>query len=180
VTILTALLITLGLHGFAGADAPLPTHAAPAAPADSGEAELTPEVDPGLVSLVRAVESAWWGGEAEPLAPYLGRRGVGLSLAGGEIADAWFSRNQARFLLDRLLRSSDTVRFEFIRYRNLAGGPGRPNATAVWEHRPAPDALSRQLVFLSLAQDGGRWVIAEVKTKDRGALLPERAGDTGR
>ncbi len=170
--LLLAVPVLLGLSGLAAGEpesVPSPANFASPAPAGPEGNPGPADLDPSLAALIRAVEEAWRGGSADPLAPYLGRRGVGLSLAGEDLADGWFSRNQALSLLDRLLRSSPTVRFEFVRFRNLDGSAGRPNAAAVWEHRRAPDQPSRQVVFLSLARDGEGWVVAELKTKEQRA-----------
>lgn len=139
------------------------------APADTAAGAAGAVVDPALAFVFSRVDSAWRSEEAAFLAPCIGRRGLGLSLAGGSAGDGWFSRNQALSVLDQLLRSSETVRFDFVRYRNLGGEGGRPNAAAIWERRRSRDALVRQVVFLSFAREEGKWVIAEVKTKDEGA-----------
>ncbi len=150
------------------------------APADSVVAAPEERVDPALAEVFTQVDFAWRSEDAAFLSPYIGRRGVGLSLAGETAEDGWFSRNQALSLLDRLLRSSETVRFDFVRYRNLAGDAGRPSAAAVWDRSRSHDALFRQIVFLSLAREEGRWVIAEVKTKDERAASPEGSRETDR
>jgi hypothetical protein len=158
----------------------LPAPAPSPAPADSVFAAPAGEVDPGLARVFSSVDSAWRSADALLLSPHIGRRGAGLSLAGEMTEEGWFSRNQALSLLDRLLRSSETVRFDFVRYRNLAGGAGRPNAAAVWDRRRGRDALIRQVLFLSLAREEGRWVIAELKTKDEGAAAPAGSREADR
>jgi len=123
--------------------------------------------DPAVAEVLFDFESAWRTCERERLAPWIARRGVGLSLGGGEHPEGWFSRNQALSILGRLIEGAETIRFEFVRFRNLHGRSGRPNATADWEHRDLSGASRRLAVFLSLGRENGRWTIAEIKVRDR-------------
>jgi hypothetical protein len=145
-------------------------------PRDTTEASGVDGVEPdsGLAASDAAVaevlfdfESAWRAGDRKRLVSWIARRGVGLSLGGGEHPEGWFSRNQALAILGRLIEGTETIQFEFVRFRNLHGRAGRPNAAAVWEQRDRSGELRRLAVFLSLGREDDRWTIAEIKVRDQ-------------
>ncbi|MBN1825136.1 MAG: hypothetical protein JW958_02645 [Candidatus Eisenbacteria bacterium] len=108
------------------------------------------------------VAEAWRSGDPARIAPHLGRRGLRLSFA-GRAPEGRYSANQALFLLEDLLREPGTVRFAFLRYRNLDGGEGRPSGVAERIRLGADGAPEREMVFISLVREEGRWMLAEMK-----------------
>lgn len=121
-------------------------------------------LDEGLRRVFLDVEAAWRTGRADSLLPHIGEKGALLPRSGGSRSER-FSRNQALYILQELMQGSETIRFEFLRFRNLDGADGRPNGAAVREARLPTGAVRRDLVFVALARQDDRWMIDEIRTK---------------
>jgi hypothetical protein len=139
----------------------------PARTLPGGIAAASEAVDPDFEAALRDLETAWRSGDIEALAPRLGKRGVGLSLAGDLGAAGWFSRNQALAILRPLLKSRPTSRFRLTQLGDSLDPGGRMSGAVEWECSTAPGVLSRRILFVSLARDEDRWTVAEIRTADR-------------
>lgn len=162
---LSRLLLTILLAGGAGTIA-LPVSASRTSVVEAGAgALLVPgSVDDGVRRVFLDIEEAWRSGRADPLALHIGARGLGLPGADGA-SPRRVSRNQALYILGGMLQGSETIRFEFLRFRNLEGNGGRPNGAALRETRLPSGASRRDLIFVALAKEGERWTIDEIRTK---------------
>ncbi|MFH1277935.1 MAG: hypothetical protein ABIK65_06115 [Candidatus Eisenbacteria bacterium] len=121
-------------------------------------------VDEGLRRVFLDVERAWRIGGADSLVRHIGERGALLPRSGEERSER-FSRSQALYILDGMMQGSETISFEFLRFRNLDGANGRPNGAAVREALLPGGAVRRDLVFVALARQDDRWTIDEIRTK---------------
>jgi hypothetical protein len=121
-------------------------------------------VDENLRRVFLDVEEAWRTGSAEGMARHIGERGALLPRPEGPTPER-YSRNQALYILERLMQGSETIRFEFLRFRNLDGADGRPNGAAVRETLLPTGAVRRDLVFVALTKQENRWTIDEIRTK---------------
>jgi len=133
--------------------AALPPSAGPAGSGSGTHASL---------AVFEEVAEAWRAGDAERIASHLGRRGVRLSFTRRAPAGR-YSSNQALFLLENLLREPPTVRFAYLRYRNLDGVEGRPSGVAERIRIGEDGSPEREMVFVSLVREEGRWMVAEIK-----------------
>jgi hypothetical protein len=139
----------------------------PARSIPGGTAATPAAVDPDYEAALRDLETAWRSGDVQALAPRLGKRGVGLSLAGDDGADGWFSRNQALAILRRLLESRPTSRFRLTQLGGFPDIGGRLSGAVEWECSTVPGVLTRRILFVSLAREEDRWTVAEIRTADR-------------
>lgn len=121
-------------------------------------------VDEELRRVFLDIEAAWRSGRADAVAGHIGERGALLPRSEGPRPER-YSRNQALYILERLMQGSETIRFEFLRFRNLDGAEGRPNGAAIRETLLPTGELFRDLVFVALTKQDDRWTIDEIRTK---------------
>lgn len=129
---------------------------------------LCPDNNPACPEYIFSrVAEAWRSGRVAPVEEYLSRNGIHFSLSMDYPYHGYYSSNQALFILDDLLRGSETTRFEFVRFSNLEGGGGSPTGAAERAYRSGVNDEKEEMVFISLTMDEGRWAIHQIKTTPR-------------
>ena len=110
------------------------------------------------------IESAWKAGDAETISSFVGDGKV-LVQTGPGGRGGFYSRPQVFYLLKRMFKETELLRFEFVKFHNLEK-PGRKVYAIAYRSSRAlrSDKVSQDKVYITLGREGKDWVIVEIKT----------------
>jgi hypothetical protein len=137
---------------------------APRAAADSLPAEVRLRPAPVFAS----IERAWMIGNADSVMAHVGDRKVYISLPDGGPAGGTYSRAQSYFIIKQMFDATRTEEFSFVSIDQRQGGADAAFGRAERTFRLRDSSrLQQDRIFVSLLQEGERWVIAEIKSAHR-------------
>ena len=122
-----------------------------------------PPAQPALV--FASIERAWMVGSADSVVEHVGKRKVFISLPDGGPEGGTYSRAQSYFIFKELFDATRTEEFSFVQIREAEDEPRTAVARAERTFRLRESSrLQQDRIFVSLVQEGDRWVIAEIKS----------------
>jgi hypothetical protein len=112
-----------------------------------------------------SIERAWVVGSADSVLAHVGARKVFISLPDGGPPGGTYSRAQSYFIFKQMFDATRTEEFSFVSIRQ----PGEQPETAIGRAERTfrlrdSSRLQQDHIFISLQQEGDRWVIAEIKS----------------
>jgi len=112
-----------------------------------------------------SIERAWVIGSVDSVLEHFGARKVSISLPDGGPPGGTYSRAQSYFILKGLFDATRTEEFSFVSIVQAED----PTATAIGRaertfRRRDSSQLLQDRIFISLVQEGERWVVAEIKS----------------
>ena len=127
------------------------------------EQKILKEVD-NPRRIFNRIESAWRSGDAETISSFVGDGKVLVQTGQGGRA-GFYSRPQVFYLLKRMFKETELLRFEFVKFHNLEK-PGRKVYAIAYRSSRAlrSDKVSQDKVYITLGREGKGWVIVEIKT----------------
>lgn len=130
---------------------------------DSGRDSTADDLRPAAV--FASIERAWVIGDADGVLEHFGKRKVFISLPDGGPEGGLFSRAQSYFILKDFFDVTRTEEFSFVSIHQPEDQPhtaiGRAERTF---RRRDSSRLLQDRMFVSLVQEGDRWVVAEIKS----------------
>jgi len=112
-----------------------------------------------------SIERAWVIGSADSVLAHVGDRKVYISLPDGGPAGGTFSRAQSYFIIKQMFDATRTEEFSFVSIRQPEGESDAALGRAERTFRLRDSSrLQQDRIFVSLLQEGERWVIAEIKS----------------
>jgi len=112
-----------------------------------------------------SIERAWMVGSADSVVEHVGKRKVFISLPDGGPEGGTYSRAQSYFIFKELFDATRTEEFSFVQIREADDEPRTAVARAERTFRLRESSrLQQDRIFVSLVEEGDRWVIAEIKS----------------
>ena len=115
-----------------------------------------------------SIERAWMIGSADSVMAHVGDRKVYISLPDGGPAGGTYSRAQSYFIIKQMFDATRTEEFSFVSIdqRDTGAEAAFGRAERTFRLRDS-SRLQQDRIFISLLQEGERWVIAEIKSAHR-------------
>lgn len=115
-----------------------------------------------------SIERAWMIGSADSVLAHVGDRKVYISLPDGGPAGGTFSRAQSYFIFKQMFDATRTEEFSFVSIGQPEGTDAEALGRAERTFRLRDSSrLQQDRIFISLQQEGDRWIIAEIKSAHR-------------
>ncbi|MCK4235716.1 MAG: DUF4783 domain-containing protein [Candidatus Krumholzibacteria bacterium] len=116
------------------------------------------------LSVFKGIERAWKNSDAEALSRFAGKSRVFMNIRGIGQRGGYFSRAQVYFLLKRMFKTSNQLRFEFVKFRNLDKPDRRVYGIARRSYKNIRNGrLFQDKVYVTLRKEDSGWVVAELK-----------------
>ena len=131
--------------------------------------EVSESAEPGVsagvkpLTIFREVEKGWRNGTPKPFERYLGKGKVRLDLGEGGPRGGLYTRSQAYYLLTDYLRSARTIGIDFVKVSDRHERGSKPYALLERQCRYRNGLIRKEVVFVALSTEDGRWVIAELR-----------------
>jgi hypothetical protein len=129
----------------------------------SGEDEVRGGARVGPLTVFRGVEDGWRNGTPKPFERYLGKGKVRLDLGEGGPRGGLVTRSQAYYLLADYFLRTQTLSVGFARMSEETEKESRPYALLESKCRYKNGVIGKEVVFVSLRLEDGRWVISELR-----------------
>jgi hypothetical protein len=114
-----------------------------------------------------AIERAWSKGLVDSIVTFLPVEDVSLQLGKASPAKAFYSHDQAAYMLRDALGFTVTESFQFVEFKNEKAGEEPPYAVAEWTFRREPAGqLIVQKVRIELKKAPGCLVVSEIRVED--------------
>jgi hypothetical protein len=115
-----------------------------------------------------SIERAWMIGSADSVLAHVGDRKIYISLPDGGPAGGTFSRAQSYFIFKQMFDATRTEEFSFVSIGRAEGTDAEALGRAERTFRLRDSSrLQQDRIFISLQQEGDRWIIAEIKSAHR-------------
>lgn len=118
-------------------------------------------VEPLMV--FKGVEEGWRNGTPKPFERYLGKGKVRLDLGEGGPRGGLVTRSQAYYLLADYFLRTQTLSIGFARISEGTEKQPRPFALLERKCRYKNGVVGKEVVFVSLRPEDGRWAISELR-----------------
>ncbi len=110
------------------------------------------------------IEVAWRARDAEAISSFVGKSKVLVQIGSGD-SGGFYSKSQVHYLLKRMFREYEQLRFEFAKFHNLDNPDRKVYAIAHRRSRALrSDKVFQDKVYITLGKEGNCWVIVEIKT----------------
>lgn len=130
----------------------------------TGVQRLPAQETPLPQEVFQSIQSAWGQGNARGVQRHFGARKVSISLPETDRAGGRFSSNQAYLILKAHFAATRVVQFQFTDIRDPREPQRLAAALALRRYRQRGDGrLIEDRVLVSLAAEGERWVVSEIK-----------------
>lgn len=124
-----------------------------------------PAIDADALRLFKGIERAWGAGDAQKLASYAGESKVFLSVGGLGEKGGYFSRSQVFYLFKGMFKSTKHKRFEFVSYHEVSEKGNKIYGIARRDYQNVSNGrLFQDKIYVTLKQEGKRWVVSEMKS----------------
>jgi len=113
----------------------------------------------------RSVEKAWQAGDAQALAGLASESKVFIKIRGIERRGEYFTKPQIFYIFKGMFASTSQTSFAFVKYHNLEKQDSRVYGMALRSYKSnRSGGLYKDTVYVTLAKEGSRWAITEIKS----------------
>ncbi len=119
----------------------------------------------GPMEIFSDIEKGWRSNKIEEILKHFGKSKVAIAVQAGP-SGGKFSKSQSYYLLKDLFKYTITKKFEFVQYRRPSENGKTSFAVAERLYQKTDDGrLFKDKIYVSLhIEDGGRWVVNEIKS----------------
>ena len=131
----------------------------PPIPSKRGAVEKRP------LDVFKRVERAWMSGNAQALADLASDSKVLVKIRGMERRGEYFTKPQLYYIFKGIFESTSQTSFAFVKYHNLEKQGSRVYGMALRSYKSNQSGgLYQDRVYVTLAREGSRWAVTEIKS----------------
>lgn len=111
------------------------------------------------------IERAWNNSDAGAISAVVGKKKVLILMKGVADGGGYYSKSQVFFLMKKMFKEFDHMKFEFVRYHNLDRPDRKVFAIAYRTYKNIrSNRVYQDKVYITLGKEGDDWVVTEIKT----------------
>jgi hypothetical protein len=135
------------------------------APAPAQVVEKNDEILMTPLRVFKRIEKAWQAGNARSIADLASDSRVFVEIRGTDKRGGHFTKPQIFYIFKNMFASTNQATFTFVKYYNLEKPEGRVYGVATRSYKKDRSGrLYKDKVFVTLAKEGSRWAVAEIKS----------------